>query len=105
MAKLPSSFRARNRTTRSFREQFARLPSHIQELVRGACVLYDANPNLTSFRRHELKDLKKGHHVPGSISITPTMQYRAIYHEADGINHWYWIGTHADYKKFTGSPR
>lgn len=105
MAKLPSSFRARNRTTRSFREQYARLPAHIQELVRGACVLYDANPNLSSFRRHELKEIKKGHHHSGSISITPTMQYRAIYVEVDGIHEWYWIGTHADYKKFTGSPR
>jgi hypothetical protein len=105
MAKLPSSFRARNRTTRSFREQYARLPAHIQELVRGACVLYDANPNLSSFRRHELKEIKKGHHRVGSISITPTMQYRALYFEVDGVNEWYWIGTHADYKRFTGSPR
>jgi hypothetical protein len=105
MAKLPSSFRARNHTTRSFREQFARIPAHIQELVRGACVLYDQNPHLSSFRRHQLKDVKKGHHLPGSISITPTMQYRAIYVEVDGINEWYWIGTHADYKKFIGSPR
>jgi hypothetical protein len=74
-------------------------------LVRGACLLYDANPNLSSFRRHELREIKKGHHVPGSISITPTMQYRALYVEVDGINEWYWIGTHADYKRFTGSPR
>jgi len=44
MAKLPSSFRARNRTTRSFREQYARLPSHVQELVRAACLLGEIIP-------------------------------------------------------------
>jgi len=106
MAKLPSSFRARNRTTRSFRERYAKLPQHVQELIRGACVMFDENPQLPSFRRHELKDVKKGKHLPGSISITPTMQYRAIYVLTDdGVNEWYWVGTHAEYKKFTGSPR
>jgi len=105
MARLPSSFRARNRTTRSFRELYAKLPKHVQRLIHGACFLFNDNPHLPSFRRHELKEIKKGSHLPGSISITPTMQYRAIFVEKDGINEWYWVGTHADYKTFTGSPR
>lgn len=105
MARLRSSFRARNRTARSYREQYARLPASVQDLIRGAAELFDENPNLRSFRRHELKETRKGRHRAGSISITPTMQYRAIYVEVDGVNEWYWVGTHADYKTFTGSPR
>ena len=102
MAKLPSSFRARNRTTRQFRELFAALPKRIQLLVREACPLFASNPAHLSLRVHELADSKKGHHVSGSYSVSITMQYRAIYVVVDGINVWYWIGTHADYDRFTG---
>ena len=32
------------------------------------------------------------------------MQYRAIYAtDEDGVNVWYWIGTHADYDVFVGN--
>jgi hypothetical protein len=103
VAKLPSSFRSRNRTTRQFRELFAALPPHIQELCRGACVLFDKDPAHPSLRHHELIDTKKGQHLPGSFSISITMRYRAIYVPADdGINIWYWVGTHADYDTFVG---
>src|ERR1700719_1119157 len=102
MAKLPSSFRARNRTARSFREQFAALPGFVQEAVRAACVLFDHDPAHPSLRHHRLEDVKKGKHQADSFSVSPTMQYRAIYVVRNGINVWYWIGTHADYKKFTG---
>ena len=101
MAKLPSSFRARNRTTRRFREQFAALPRRIQLLTRDACLLFDSNPAHPSLRVHALADTKKGQHVPGSMSLSITMQYRAIYIEQNGINVWYWIGTHAEYDNFT----
>jgi hypothetical protein len=30
------------------------------------------------------------------------MQYRAIYVVEDGVNIWYWIGTHAEYDQFIG---
>lgn len=33
------------------------------------------------------------------------MQYRAIYFVQGEINVWYWIGTHAAYKRFTGSKK
>lgn len=102
MAKLPSSFRAKNRTTAQFRKQFDQLPKRVQALTRQACVLFDQNPAHPSLRHHELADNKKGHHVPGSFSVSVTMQYRAIYVEDRGINVWYWIGTHADYDAFTG---
>ena len=102
MAKLPSSFRKKNRTTRAFRELFARLPARIQALARQACILFDTNPSHPSFRHHELSDVKKGKHVPGSFSVSVTLQYRAIYLDDAGVNVWYWIGTHADYDDFTG---
>lgn len=103
MARLPSSFRQRNRTARSFREQYARLPKTIQELTRDACRKFYADPDHLSFRRHELKDRKGASHQSGSVSISITMQHRAIFVEIAGINVWYWIGTHAEYKHFTAS--
>jgi hypothetical protein len=104
MAKLPSSFRQRNRTTEQYRKQYANLPKDVQELVRGACVLFNDNPAHPALRHHDLQDRKKGSHLPGSFSVSITMQYRAIYVEADdGQNVWYWIGTHSEYDRFTGS--
>ena len=106
MAKLPSSFQTRNRTARQFREQYARLPPSIQQAIREACILFDRDPAHRSQRHHELRDTKKGHHHSPSFSVSPTMQYRAIYTVApDGMNVWYWVGTHAEYKQFTGSTR
>jgi hypothetical protein len=103
MGKLPSSFRKANRTTRQFRDLYSRLPAHIQELTRDACRLFDKNPNHPSFRIHVLEDNKRGSHLPESVSVSITMQYRAIYFRDDvGINVWYWIGSHADYDRFTG---
>ena len=105
MGRLPSSFRAKNRTTRSYRDQFGDLPSDIKSVVREACVLFDRDPSHRSLRHHKLDDTKKGKHQVGSFSVSPTMQYRAIYVIRDGINIWYWVGTHAAYKIFTGSKK
>jgi hypothetical protein len=102
MAKLPSSFRARNRTSRNFRDQYAQLPRNVQDLVRAACLLFDRDPSHPSLRHHALRDSKRAKHVPGSFSVTPTMQYRALYVVQGGVNVWYWIGTHAEYDRFTG---
>jgi hypothetical protein len=102
MAKLPSSFRARNRTSRNFREQYAALPGPIQEAIREACKLFDRDPAHPSLRHHALIDKKTSKHAPGSFSVSPTMQYRAIYTKQGDINLWYWVGTHAAYKRYTG---
>ncbi len=103
MAKLPSSFRAKNRTTEQYRKLYAALPAHIQQGVRDTCVIFDADPNANSLRIHNLTANKRGQHQDGSISVSVTMKYRAIYVKAaDGMNVWYWIGTHADYDVFTG---
>jgi len=102
MARLPSSFRARNRTTRQFRELFDRLPARIQTLTREACVFFESNPSHPSFRHHELDDNNRAQHYSGSFSVSITLQYRAIYIPVDGVNVWYWIGSHAEYDAFTG---
>lgn len=105
MGRLPSSFREHNRTTRSFRELFAKLPESIQAAVRSAAVQFDRDPNHPALRRHALEDRQGASHVPTSFSVSITMQYRAIYVVVDGVNVWYWIGTHAAYKIFTKSKR
>jgi len=103
VAKLPRSFRERNRTARSFREAFSRLPKRIRDLSREACLEFDRNPDHPSFRHHRLQDNKKGQHKPDSFSVSITMQYRAVYFVGDdGVNVWYWIGTHADFDVFAG---
>ncbi len=105
MTRLPSSFRARNRTSENFRRQYAVLPTTVKEAIREACLLFDRDPAHPSLRHHELRDVKKGKHVRGSFSVSPTMQHRAIYVAVDGVNVWYWVGTHADYKTYTASAR
>jgi hypothetical protein len=102
MARLPSSFRKRNRNTRTFRHLYAALPAHVQSAVRDACVVFDNDPFRKSLRRHILKRNSRGKHEDGSVSISVSLDYRAIYVTEDGINVWYWIGTHADYDTFVG---
>ncbi len=105
MVTLPDAWKQYNQTTRGFREQYALLPIAIQSATKDACLLFHENRNHTSLRRHLLQDRRTGSHAPGSFSVAITMQYRAIYVEDGHTNIWYWIGTHAAYKQFTGSKR
>ena len=102
MEKLPSSFRNGNRTTRRFRDRFAKLPNRIKEIVRDQCRLFNENPDHPSLRRHKLDDKKTGSHRSDSFSVAITMSYRAVYVEEGSQNIWYWIGTHAEYDQFAG---
>lgn len=103
VARLPSSFRSRNQTTREFREQYAKLPAQIRKLVKGACVFFNENENHPSLRLHRLDDTSTGQHRPDSFSVSITMKYRAIFVKVDGeVNVWYWIGTHAEYDRYAG---
>jgi plasmid maintenance system killer protein len=103
MTKPSRSFRQRNLATREYLEQFALLPQDIQEAVQLTIKLFHQNPQAKSLRLHKLKPHRQGRHLEGSISIAVTMQYRAIYvPTTEGINVWYWIGTHADYDVLTG---
>ena len=100
-----SSGGSKNRRTREFTALFDKLPEEIQDLAKGAYDLFCRDPSHRSLRHHALDDTKKSHQKDGSYSVSITMNYRAIYVPVDGINIWYWIGTHAEYKKYTGSPR
>lgn len=99
------SDRSKNRRTRAFKILYDALPKEIQQLSEGSFELFLENPNHPSLRLHSLKDTKAGKHAEGSFSVSITMNYRAVYTIVDGINVWYWIGTHAQYKIFTGSRK
>ncbi|MBA3485106.1 MAG: hypothetical protein H0T51_25195 [Pirellulales bacterium] len=103
MSKLPKSFREANKTKRSFRDQYAKLTKSQQKLVRDAAKLFHEQPEHPSFRRHVLEDRRGASHVTGSESISVCMGLRAIFVEDDGVNWWYWIGSHASYDTFTAS--
>jgi hypothetical protein len=104
VAKLPNSFRQANQTTPAFREMYSKLPKSTRELCRSKCLVFNEDPGHRSLRSHDLKDNSKGSHSKDSVSISVTMRYRAIYVvDEDGINVWYWIGTHDDYDTFTGT--
>jgi hypothetical protein len=92
----------RNCRTRQFKEMFARLPRHVQELATAAFRLFRANSDHPSLRRHSLEDTDKGRHRSESFSVSITLQYRAIYTVDGDVNVWYWVGSHNDYENFIG---
>jgi len=103
VARLSATFRARNKTSRNFREQYKRLPPRIRQLAREQARFFERSPNHPSLRLHELKDRKKSSHVPKSFSVAVTMGYRAIFFvDQEGTNVWYWIGSHAEYDRYIG---
>ena len=69
MARLPSSFRKRNRATRTFRDLCAGLPTHVKSGVRDACVVFDNDPCRKSLRRRERQPDRRGNHRDGAVSI------------------------------------
>jgi hypothetical protein len=81
---------------------FRALPVPYQQAAVAAFQMFLRNPHHPALRPHSLNPTKKGQHWPGSISVSITMGYRAIYVVRNGVNVWYWIGTHADYDKFVG---
>ena len=93
----------KNRRTAQFRQQFAALPSRIQDIAKHKYRLFLEDPSHPSLRVHELADTRRGSHQCGSRSVSITMQYRAIYVTVDGVNLWYWVGTHAEYDAYIGS--
>ncbi len=81
---------------------YAALPGSIQQAAIAAFAMFLLNPDHPGLRRHSLKTTRKGQHQPGSFSVRVTFGYRAIYFTNNGVNVWYWIGSHADYDAFTG---
>jgi hypothetical protein len=91
-----------NRRTWRFKILFDALPAEIQQAAVAAFGMFLLNPQHPALRTHELKPTKKGQHLPGSVSVSITLSYRAIYVVNNGVNVWYWIGTHADYDRLIG---
>jgi hypothetical protein len=91
-----------NRRTVAFHAMLAALPAHIQAAATAAFGMFLIDPQHPALRSHPLYPTKKGQHWPGSISVSVTISYRAIYVVRNGVNLWYWIGSHADYDKFVG---
>lgn len=85
-----------------FHELFAALPAKVRATSKIRFAQFVANPCNVSLRLHKLKDHGRGKHVPGSYSVSVTTSYRAIFFIDGQTNVWYWIGTHADYDRFTG---
>ena len=82
-----------SRTTRGYRELFAKLPGHIQQQVREAYRLFRENS------AHPGLHFKKVHDDPPTFSARVGISYRAVgVLDGDTIV-WYWIGSHADYDK------
>ena len=54
---------------------------------------------------HRLKNNSKGQHKDSNYAVSITMRYRAVYFVYGDANVWYWVGTHADYDRFTGGKR
>ena len=91
-----------NRRSPEFKKLFAALPEHIQLQSTLAYRQFVDNPAHPSLRHYALEDNDRGSHKPGSHSVSITRKYRAVYSVVDGVNVWYWIGTHADYDRLTG---
>lgn len=78
------------------------LPDKIRRLALLAFRAFLRDPSHHSLRHHQLNDNDRGSHRTGSYSVSINMQYRAIYTRDGDTNVWYWVGTHADYDRFTG---
>ena len=92
----------RNARTWAYKEQLKRLPLAIQARAEGAFSLFQRDPAHPSLRLHRLEDNGRGNHLMNSFSVSINMSYRAIYTVVDGVNLWYWVGSHTDYDTFLG---
>ena len=91
-----------NRRTLPFKEMFDRLPDPVQRVAEKAFELFIKDPAHPRLRVKALKPNHRGHHKEGSVSVSILMGYRAIYVEVDGVNVWYWMGSHSDNDSSTG---
>lgn len=87
----------KSRTTRQFRELFARLPAHVQQQAREAYRLFRADPH------HPGLHFKKAHDDPLVFSARVGISYRAVAAlDGDKLVR-FWIGSHANYDKLLGT--
>jgi hypothetical protein len=83
----------KSRTTRQFRELFARLPAHVQQQAREAYRLFRENP------QHPGLHFKKVYDDPATFSARVGISYRAVAALDGDTLIWFWIGPHAEYDK------
>lgn len=81
----------KSRTTRQFRDRFAKLPEQVQTQAREAYRQFVQNP------AHPGLQFKKIHLKKPIYSVRIGLHYRAVgLKSADEIV-WFWIGHHAEY--------
>ena len=91
-----------NKRDPSFNKLYAKLPAIAQQVAKKSFKLFKANPYHPSLHLHDLRGRKNGRHREGSFSVSVSYRYRAIFVPVNGVNVWYWIGTHEAYNNFTG---
>jgi hypothetical protein len=83
-------------TTGGFRQLFARLPEEIQRRAKQAYRRFQKDP------RHPGLRLKRVHSTRPIFSVRITRDYRAVGIQGENEMLWFWIGSHADYRKLLG---
>ena len=78
---------------RHFRELFSKLPNAVQRQAREAYRQFKRNPY------HPSLHFKKVHTMRPIYSARINVDYRAVGIKENGEIIWFWIGSHADYKK------
>jgi hypothetical protein len=79
-----------SRTTRGFREAYAKLPEEIRRRAKRAYLLFRRDPHHPSLR------FKKVDEESNTFSIRIGLGYRALGVMEGSTIVWFWIGSHAD---------
>jgi hypothetical protein len=74
--------------TSRFWKAYGELPAGVQKIARKQYLLWQDDP------RHPSLQFKK---VGPFWSVRITEDYRSLALLENGVYHWFWIGTHADY--------
>jgi len=88
--------------TADFHRLLRDLPGPIRRAARKTFRLFLDDPSHPSLRVHRLRERHDAGIVAGSVSVSVSARYRAIYHVDGDTNVWYWIGTHSDYNRLVG---
>ena len=80
-----------SKTTRRFREVYARLPEHVRRRAREAYHRFQSNPSHPSLR------FKPVHATEPIYAARVGLGYRALAIVDGEVVIWFWIGTHAEY--------
>jgi len=80
-------------STERFREALEQLPKEIRQSAQEAYRLWLEDP------RHPSLHFKRIHSTKAVYSARVGLGWRAVGLRRGGTMIWYWIGSHADYKK------